>query len=137
MENKEKNEQQEQKKDKRKFNYGKQLAESALIQDSEEKIIAGLNGLQNSVQAPVAPSEPPIAPEPTPMPQTARNAVRTSQNEPQAQPLPQNEPTKGVQAWLPISLYKRIMMQKMVQGKSLKTIMEEALRMWVSVQENK
>ena len=130
-------EQKNKENKKERFNYGERVAQSALIQESEEKIIAGLNELSK-------PSEPqtaaPVAPEtvePTTVPQPAQSAPRTPKNAPTSQPLPQNEPTKGVQAWLPMSLYQRVMMQKMVQGKSLKVIMEEALRMWVSVQENK
>ena len=119
------------------FNYAERVAQSALIRESEEKIIAGLNAPdpipEPQTAAPVAPETV----EPTTTPQPVQSAPRTPKNAPTSQPLPQNEPTKGVQAWLPMSLYQRVMMQKMVQGKSLKVIMEEALRMWVSVQENK
>lgn len=124
-------------KDPKKFNYTERVAQSALIRESEEKIIAGLNAPDPIPEPQTAASVASVAPEPTTTPQSTPSAPRTQKNAPTAQPLPQNEPTKGVQAWLPMSLYQRVMMQKMVQGKSLKVIMEEALRMWVSVQENK
>lgn len=122
---------------KERFNYTERVAQSALIRESEEKIIAGLNAPDPIPEPQTAAPVASVAPEPTTTPQPTQSAPRTQKNAPTAQPLPQNEPTKGVQAWLPMSLYQRVMMQKMVQGKSLKVIMEEALRMWVSVQENK
>lgn len=122
---------------KERFNYTERVAQSALIRESEEKIIAGLNAPDPIPEPQTAAPVASVVPEPTTTPQPPQSTPRTQKNAPTAQPLPQNEPTKGVQAWLPMSLYQRVMMQKMVQGKSLKVIMEEALRMWVSVQENK
>lgn len=119
------------------FNYAERVAQSALIRESEEKIIAGLNAPDPIPEPQTAAPVASVAVEPVTTPQPTQSAPRMPKNAPTSQPLPQNEPTKGVQAWLPMSLYQRVMMQKMVQGKSLKVIMEEALRMWVSVQENK
>lgn len=119
------------------FNYAERVAQSALIRESEEKIIAGLNAPDPIPEPQTAAPVASVAVEPVTTPQPTQSAPRMPKNAPTSQPLPQNEPTKGVQAWLPMSLYQRVMMQKMVQGKSLKVIMEEALRMWVRVQENK
>lgn len=54
----------------------------------------------------------------------------------QAQP-PQQEYTKGIQAYIPMSLYERLVMRKLKTKEPLGSMFVQALRLWADVQEGK
>ena len=49
----------------------------------------------------------------------------------------QDEDTKGIQAYIPMSLYERLVMRKLKTKESLGSMFIQALRLWVDVQEGK
>lgn len=49
----------------------------------------------------------------------------------------QEEDTKGIQAYIPMSLYERLVMRKLKTKEPLGSMFIQALRLWVDVQEGK
>jgi len=49
----------------------------------------------------------------------------------------QEEDTKGIQAYIPMSLYERLVMRKLKSKEPLGSMFIQALRLWVDVQEGK
>jgi len=49
----------------------------------------------------------------------------------------QEEETKGIQAYIPMSLYERLVMRKLKTKEPLGSMFVQALRLWVDVQEGK
>mgnify|MGYP007070218647 CR=1 FL=1 len=49
----------------------------------------------------------------------------------------QQEETKGIQAYIPMSLYERLVMRKLKTKEPLGSMFVQALRLWIDVQEGK
>ena len=49
----------------------------------------------------------------------------------------EQEPTKGVQTYIPMSLYRRLNDIKLTRGDTIANLVAEAVALWVDVQEGK
>ena len=57
-------------------------------------------------------------------------------NEPTA-PQHAPEPTKGVQTYIPMSMYRRLNDQKLTRGENIASLVAQAIELWLDVQESK
>ena len=46
-------------------------------------------------------------------------------------------PTKGIQAYIPMSLYERLVMRKLKTKEPLGSMFQQAMQLWIDVQEGK
>ena len=53
------------------------------------------------------------------------------------QPPKEAEPTKGVQTYIPMSMYRRLNDQKLTRGENIATLVAQAIELWLDVQESK
>ena len=56
--------------------------------------------------------------------------------EPQPKEKPQ-EPTKGVQTYIPMSMYRRLNDIKLTRGENIADLVSQAIALWLDVQEGK
>ena len=47
------------------------------------------------------------------------------------------EPTKGVQTYIPMSMYRRLNDIKLTRGETISQLVEQAIALWLDVQEGK
>ncbi len=52
-------------------------------------------------------------------------------------PAADPEETKGIQAYIPMSLYERLVMRKLRTKEPLGSMFQQAMQMWIDVQEGK
>lgn len=71
-------------------------------------------------------------------------AVAQQQTEPAAEPLGEKtaaakeaEPTKGVQTYIAVSMYRRLSDIKLTRGETIGNLVAEAVALWLDVQEGK
>jgi len=71
-------------------------------------------------------------------------AVAQQQTEPAAEPLGENtsaakdaEPTKGVQTYIPMSMYRRLNDIKLTRRENIAALVAQAIGLWLDVQEGK
>ena len=50
---------------------------------------------------------------------------------------PPAEPTKGVQTYIPMSMYRRLNDIKLTRGENISKLVEQAIALWLDVQEGK
>ena len=54
-----------------------------------------------------------------------------------AEPVEKPEPTKGVQTYIPMSMYRRLNDIKLTRGENIATLAAQAIELWLDVQEGK
>lgn len=104
------------------FNFG----DSPLMKKTEQNVVEGYNRIENEEKGGVGKPEVPAAPVQQ-VEQPAVNAVAT------AEP----EETKGIQAYIPMSLYERLVMRKLKTKEPLGSMFQQAMQLWIDVQEGK
>ena len=104
------------------FNFG----DSPLMKKTEQNVVEGYNRIENEEKGGVGKPEAPAAPVQR-VEQPAVNAVAT------AEP----EETKGIQAYIPMSLYERLVMRKLKTKEPLGSMFQQAMQLWINVQEGK
>lgn len=130
------------KEEKRKrFNFTKDdLDNSPLVKDTEEKLedafaeAVEIVEEQPAAAVVVSTNDAPVAPEPQEKTPVAEKKPRRATIQ-QADETPAEEPTKGIQTAIPMSLYARLLMLKVKQGRSIREMVTEAVRFWVAYQE--
>lgn len=128
-------------KDKKKFNFTKEdLDNSPLVKDTEEKLedafaeAEEVKGEQSAAAVEVPTDDAPVAVEPQEKAPVAEKKPRRTTIQ-QTDETPAEEPTKGIQTAIPMSLYARLLMLKVKQGRSIREMVTEAVRFWVAYQE--
>jgi len=125
--------QSEDKKEKKVFNFG----ESPLVKKTEQTVVEGYQRIEESEEQgerqrvgdgtsgmgvnPEKVETPAVAPE------TPAAEVKTVDP----------EETKGIQAYIPMSLYERLVMRKLRTKEPLGSMFQQAMQMWIDVQEGK
>ena len=104
------------------FNFG----DSPLMKKTEQNVVEGYNRIENEEKGGVGKPEAPATPVQQ-VEQPAANAVAT------AEP----EETKGIQAYIPMSLYERLVMRKLKTKEPLGSMFQQAMQLWIDVQEGK
>ena len=105
-----------------KFDFNK-VKNSPAVNAAEQEIVEGFDDLNNGIaNADIKPS-----------------AITNHAEQPE---LPQaskfdNEPTKGVQANMPLSLYNRMKQLKFNTDQTFQSMFQEAMDLWLDVQEGK
>ena len=107
--------------EKKVFNF---LSESPVIKQTEEKVIKEYDRLEQEENK----VEETIHPAPNPAPDMG-GENRGGKFD--------NEPTKGVQANMPISLYNRMKQLKFNTDQTFQSMFQEAMDLWLDVQEGK
>lgn len=89
------------------FNFGN----SPLIKQTEKKLEAGYEAIEKKEQE-----------QATTEPQPTEKSV---------------EPTKGVQTYIPMSMYRRLNDIKLTRGENIAALVSQAIALWLDVQEGK
>ena len=103
------------------FNFG----DSPLMKKTEQNVVEGYNRIENEEKGGVG--KPEAAAPVQQVEQPAANAAVT------AEP----EETKGIQAYIPMSLYERLVMRKLKTKEPLGSMFQQAMQLWIDVQEGK
>lgn len=82
---------------------------SPLIKQTEKKLEAGYEAIEKKEQA-------------------------TAEPQPTEKPV---EPTKGVQTYIPMSMYRRLNDIKLTRGENIAALVSQAIALWLDVQEGK
>ena len=91
----------------------------------EQTVVEGYNRIENEEKGGVGkPAEAA-----TPVQQVEQPAANTATAEP--------EETKGIQAYIPMSLYERLVMRKLKTKEPLGSMFQQAMQLWIDVQEGK
>ncbi|MBP5714782.1 MAG: hypothetical protein J6X07_08815 [Prevotella sp.] len=98
------------------FNFG--IGNSPVVKQTEQKLVEGYQRIESEEQSG---GEAESAKETAAAPQTAQ---------------PEEE-TKGIQAYIPMSLYERLVMRKLKTKEPLGSMFLQAIRLWIDVQEGK
>ena len=94
-----------------------QELQETLVKDTEQNIEQGFKEIANdSVPSGFAASVESVA-----VPQQPKDA----------------EPTKGVQTYIPISQYRRLLDIKLTSGENIAALVAQAIELWLDVQEGK
>lgn len=99
------------------FNFG--IDNSPVVKQTEQKLVEGYQRIESEEQSGGEA-------------ETARETSTAAQ--PTAQP---EEETKGIQAYIPMSLYERLVMRKLKTKEPLGSMFLQAIRLWIDVQEGK
>lgn len=116
----------------KKNNWNADAMQGSLISDMEQEVKNGYQRMGQGGGEQAAPVAAPI-PQQTEQPQPATAA-------PAEKPAPsarQDEPTKGVQANLPISLYNRMKRLKFETDESFQSMFQRAMDLFLDVEEGK
>ena len=103
------------------FNFG----DSPLMKKTEQNVVEGYNRIENEEKGGVGKHEPAA-----PVQQVEQPAANTAAA---AEP----EETKGIQAYIPMSLYERLVMRKLKTKEPLGSMFQQAMQLWIDVQEGK
>lgn len=107
------------------FNFGN----STLVKTTEQTVVEGYQAIENKEQGGGEPSgNQPTAPSNTPAATAAEKPAMSAR---------QDEPTKGVQANLPISLYNRMKRLKFETDESFQSMFQRAMELFLDVEEGK
>lgn len=100
-----------------KNNWDADAMKGTLISDMEKEVRDGISGLAREQNA------------------GGDVAMASQQTEPEsAKPA---EPTKGVQTYIPMSLYRRLNDIKLSRGENIAALAAQAIELWLDVQEGK
>lgn len=103
------------------FNFG----DSPLMKKTEQNVVEGYNRIESEEKSGVGKPEPAA-----PVQQVEQPAANTAAA---AEP----EETKGIQAYIPMSLYERLVMRKLKTKEPLGSMFQQAMQLWIDVQEGK
>ena len=103
------------------FNFG----DSPLMKKTEQNVVEGYNRIESEEKGGVGKPEPAA-----PVQQVEQPAANTAAA---AEP----EETKGIQAYIPMSLYERLVMRKLKTKEPLGSMFQQAMQLWIDVQEGK
>ena len=132
--------QSEDKKDKKVFNFG----DSPLVKKTEQTVVEGYQRIEESEERGEAARQLP--------PERQLAMKDAAPVKPAQQPAPEAkhydtipaevtviepEETKGIQAYIPMSLYERLVMRKLRTKEPLGSMFQQAMQMWIDVQEGK
>jgi hypothetical protein len=99
-----------------------QEMQETLVKDTEQRISDGFQEIASEQGATSAPSGLPASAEPVAVPQ---------------QPEQSKEPTKGVQTYIPMSMYRRLNDIKLTRRENIAALVAQAIELWLDVQEGK
>lgn len=102
---------------KKPFNFG----DAALVRDTEKAVEDGYEAIEKKEQSGGEGTAKPEAAAPQSVPEVS-------------QPKPQ-EPTKGVQTYIPMSMYRRLNDLKLSRGETIGNLVIQAIDLWLDVQE--
>ena len=108
-----------------KNNWDADAMKGTLISDMENEVLEGIRKTNTEQQgAPSVPSGLPASAEPVAVPQ---------------QPSEQQskEPAKGVQTYIPMSMYRRLNDIKLTRRENIAALVAQAIALWLDVQEGK
>ena len=111
------------------FNFG----ESPLMKQTEQTVVEGYQRIENNEEkgGGETPAEQTVTIQPNVIAQPAGPVAK-------ATPTPQEpEETKGIQAYIPMSLYERLVLRKLKTKDPLGSMFQQAMQMWIDVQEGK
>lgn len=112
-------------KERKPFNFGN----STLVKTTEQTVVEGYQAIENKEQGVGEPSGNQL---------TAQvNLQAATAAEKPAMSARQDEPTKGVQANLPISLYNRMKRLKFETDESFQSMFQRAMALFLDVEEGK
>lgn len=102
----------------KKNGWNLQELQETLVKDTEQRIEHGFEEIKKEQSGGET-----AAPSPAPQP-----APQASQAKPQ-------EPTKGVQTYIPMSMYRRLNDLKLSRGETIGNLVIQAIDLWLDVQE--
>ena len=106
----------------KKNNWNLQEMQETLVKDTEQRISDGFQEIASASAEPKATDN--IGGEKT---QTSTISPQTSEQ----------EPTKGVQTYIAVSMYRRLSDIKLTRGETIGNLVAEAVALWLDVQEGK
>ena len=109
-----------------------QKMQESLVRDHEKKITQGFEHIKSGksgVELPVASEPAPQAPVPGVANHQAQEASRSHEKV--------QEPTKGVQTYIPMSMYRRLNDIKLTRRENIAALVAQAIALWLDVQEGK
>ena len=65
------------------------------------------------------------------------DVIEQREQEHTQEPAEQTEPTKGVQTYIPMSMYRRLNDIKLTRGENIAALAAQAIELWLDVQEGK
>ena len=101
------------------FNFG----DSPLMKKTEQNVVEGYNRMESEEKGGVGKPEP--------------AALVQQVEQPAANAAAEPEETKGIQAYIPMSLYERLVMRKLKTKEPLGSMFQQAMQLWIDVQEGK
>ena len=96
--------------------------QETLVKDTEQRIEQGFGEIASSVSSGF------------PARGTTKSAAAAV---PVVSPAGNEEPTKGVQAYIPLSQYRRLNDIKLTRRENIATLVAQAIELWLDVQEGK
>lgn len=106
------------------FNFG----DAPLVRDTERTVENGYEAIEQKEQGLNDAADQPVAP---------AAQQQAEQKEQGGTSQMQQEPTKGVQTYIPMSMYRRLNDIKLNRRENIGNLVEEALAFWLDVQEGK
>ena len=103
------------------FNFG----DSPLMKKTEQNVVEGYNRIESEEKGGVGKPEP------------AAPVQQVEQPAANAAAVAEPEETKGIQAYIPMSLYERLVMRKLKTKEPLGSMFQQAMQLWIDVQEGK
>ena len=109
--------------------------QETLVKDTEQRIS---DGFQEIASIPSVPSGS-TARNQTSVPSgfPARTITPSTATTPEASALGKDEPTKGVQTYIPVSMYRRLNDIKLTRRENIAALVAQAIALWLDVQEGK
>ena len=104
----------------KKNNWNLQEMQKTLVKDTEQRIS---DGFQDIVEEQGGEKHQPS----DIIPQTSSLSLQTSEK----------EPTKGVQTYIPMSMYRRLNDIKLTRRENIAALVAQAIELWLDVQEGK
>ena len=101
-----------------KNNWDAEAMKGTLISDMEKEVRDGISSLAAGEQ-------------------NAGGDVAMASQQTEQGAAPPAEPTKGVQTYIPMSMYRRLNDIKLTRGENISKLVEQAIALWLDVQEGK
>lgn len=112
--------------------------QETLVKDTEQRISDGFQEIASEQGATSVPSGS-TARNQTSVPSglPARTITPSTATTPEASALGKDEPTKGVQTYIPMSMYRRLADIKLTRRENIAALVAQAIELWLDVQEGK